>query len=416
MAKDLARVLNFMVTKLYKILVCVLVVATTCAAYGQGVPYQSSNQIALSQGDFGLTSFPSNDVSSTLILGVNDSLDSALTKLSKTQIVTAISNLTETIRVSTNDPALLYRRGVYHQLEGEPDKALKDFDTVVQFHPEYFPVFYSRGLLFYERGDFTNAILDLTELMQQIPEEIQIRKPRTYALMHRTRGNAYLRIGDWKRGIDDLTMAINTALEGDQTYYGRGCAFGQLGQKDHALADFSKAIQLNPNNSDAYSNRGNLFYEGGEIDKAIKDYNEAIRIDSSNGFYYFNRGLAFNRKHDWGKAKSDYERVIRLNPADSEACNELAWLLATCPDDSIRNGAEAVAIASKACELARWKDWNFLATLATAYAESGDFAQAVKFQKMVLSIDKLTEQERKDESQRLDLFEKKKPYRDKPEQ
>jgi tetratricopeptide (TPR) repeat protein len=90
----------------------------------------------------------------------------------------------------------------------------------------------------------------------------------------------------------------------------------------------------------------------------------------------------------------------------------LAWLLATCSEASVRDGEQAIANATKACELTEWKDWSCIGTLAAAYAEAGNFDQAVKYQKRALSMEGLSEAELAEEERRLGLFQEGTPYRD----
>ncbi len=71
---------------------------------------------------------------------------------------------------------------------------------------------------------------------------------------------------------------------------------------------------------------------------------------------------------------------------DKSALNALAWLLATCPESEIRNGPKAVAHALKACALDEWKSPELLDTLAAAYAEAGNFAEAEKWSLKSLSL------------------------------
>ena len=61
----------------------------------------------------------------------------------------------------------------------------------------------------------------------------------------------------------------------------------------------------------------------------------------------------------------------------AKTLNNLALILATSSDDSLRNGAEAVRLAERVCELTHHRDPLFIGTLASAYAEAGRFPEAV---------------------------------------
>jgi len=95
----------------------------------------------------------------------------------------------------------------------------------------------------------------------------------------------------------------------------------------------------------------------------------------------------------------------------AESLNGLAWLLATCDDPKVRNGADAVKFAEQAVEKTDRKNPMILDTLAAAYAEAGQFDQAVNAQKeaMVLLQD---EEQKKDFATRLKLYESSTPYRE----
>ena len=74
---------------------------------------------------------------------------------------------------------------------------------------------------------------------------------------------------------------------------------------------------------------------------------------------------------------AQYREALRLNPNLARALNNLAWMLAASPDDDLRNGAEAVRLAERACELTHDGEPLFIGTLAAAYAEAGRFPEAV---------------------------------------
>jgi tetratricopeptide (TPR) repeat protein len=114
------------------------------------------------------------------------------------------------------------------------------------------------------------------------------------------------------------------------------------------------------------------------------------------------------------EAVAQYQEALRLNPNLAGALNNLALILATSPDDKLRNGAEAVRLAEHACELTHYTQPFFIGTLAAAYAESGRFPEAVataeKAEQLATTdgLKKLAGNNR----QLLELYRAGKPYRE----
>jgi len=94
------------------------------------------------------------------------------------------------------------------------------------------------------------------------------------------------------------------------------------------------------------------------------------------------------------------------------ALNSLAWLLATTPNASIRDGKYAIEIATQACERSQWSYSSYIDTLAAAYAEAGDFDSAVKFEQMATARLAGHASLKADYEKRLHLFQAGNPYRE----
>jgi tetratricopeptide (TPR) repeat protein len=208
-----------------------------------------------------------------------------------------------------------------------------------------------------------------------------------------------------------LLCLLPSLAYGADDDFKRGVAALKEQDYDLAIACFSAMIRDNPKEAAAYNNRGIAYLGKEEYGRAIEDLTVAIRLDPRNAAAYNNRGVASRFKKDYGKAIRDYSEAIRLAPKYADAYTNLAWLYATCPDDKVRDGKKALQNARKACELTGWKNAGVLDKLAAACAESGQFKEAVKWQKKALEIgwdDKEEEKARK----RLKLYEADKPYRD----
>jgi tetratricopeptide (TPR) repeat protein len=92
----------------------------------------------------------------------------------------------------------------------------------------------------------------------------------------------------------------------------------------------------------------------------------------------YGKAVHATRRGDFDFALNAYMQALRHDPAFLWTANNIAWLRATCADDSqMRDGREAIRYATIACEGSEWNSWSFVDTLGAAYAEAGDFASAL---------------------------------------
>jgi tetratricopeptide (TPR) repeat protein len=258
-----------------------------------------------------------------------------------------------------------------------------------------------RGLVRRERNEYQKALEDYTAAIRLEPAD---------ALFYCERGSAELDHGDHERAVADFSEALRIDSKCTAALLGRGAC--HLARKDRykAVADFSEAIWQNRLATSAYVNRGLAWDSLDEHEKAIVDYDLAIRLDPQQAIAYCHRAQARAALERYARALADYDEAIRLDSPLALAHEGRAWLLATCPDGKIRNGKDAVASAIKACELTRWHDSRPLATLAAAFAETGDFERAVQWQSKAIAL--VTDAEAHAVAQvRLAAYREKKPLR-----
>ena len=67
-----------------------------------------------------------------------------------------------------------------------------------------------------------------------------------------------------------------------------------------------------------------------------------------------------------------------MQPENGNAASNLAWVFATCPEDSIRDGTRAAELGETALRVSGGKIPMIYKVLAAAYAENGRFADAVE--------------------------------------
>lgn len=110
---------------------------------------------------------------------------------------------------------------------------------------------------------------------------------------------------------------------------------------------------------------------------AIQSLSRALSLNPESADAHFNLGIALERDGRAGEAVEHYRSALSLRPSLPAALNNLAWIRAANAQPDLRNGAEAVSLAERACELTHHGEPLFLGTLAAAYAEAGNFSQAV---------------------------------------
>lgn len=188
----------------------------------------------------------------------------------------------------------------------------------------------------------------------------------------------------------------------------RGKVRFEKGDHDRAIADLDRSLELAPD-SEALTIRGFAWKRKGDKDRAMADFNEAIRINPKEALAWRVRGATWAGKADYQKALADYTESLRADPENPETLHHRAILLSVCTDARYRNGAQAVEDATKACELTEWKTPLFLNGLASAYAEKGDFASAIRWQTRAMELSPKDQAGRM--QARLDQLRQGKPFR-----
>ena len=156
-----------------------------------------------------------------------------------------------------------------------------------------------------------------------------------------------------------------------------GDALARKGQPDEAMVHFDQAIKLQPDYAEAYYNRGNVLFAKGKIDQAIIDFEKTLQIQPNDADAHTDLGNALLHKGALKEAIAHYNEAMSLAPEDPHSRSNLAWVLATSTDASIRDGAKAVELAQQAIALSDGRELLFFRSLAAAYAETGRFSDAI---------------------------------------
>jgi tetratricopeptide (TPR) repeat protein len=160
-------------------------------------------------------------------------------------------------------------------------------------------------------------------------------------------------------------------------YNNLGNALLSKGLPEEAIPYYNRALAIRPDYGDGHYNLGCALLKQGEVDEAIAQWQKALVIQPQDGEIYTSLGNAFFKKGMMKEAIFHYQQALEMGPQDSAARNNMAWILATSSDASIRDGAKAVDLAQRAVQLSSGRDPSFLRTLAASYAESRRFPEAI---------------------------------------
>ena len=224
-------------------------------------------------------------------------------------------------------------------------------------------------------------------------------------------------MGDYHEAIKLLTLAIEGERDSMKlalAHRFRGLSYKHLGRRDEALRDFLEVIRLQPQLDLGYYNAGVIYNLQRRYKEAIDMMTRAIQLQKdSRGLARrrSERGTAYFHLGDFKRAQADFVVALRVDRRDPDVLNNVAWFRATCPDAHFRNGKEAVELATRACTLDKWKDPDQLDTLAAAYAEMGNFAEAERYQQKAITLLSEDEALRPKFRARLEQYRAKQPVR-----
>jgi serine/threonine-protein kinase len=161
----------------------------------------------------------------------------------------------------------------------------------------------------------------------------------------------------------------------------------------------------------AYELRGTARRSLGNYAGALADFNEAISLAPGAVMPYNYRAGIHYAQENYAAAVRDHMEALKRDPRHAGTFNQLAWIWATCPDPDVRNGDRARECATRACELSEWSEPSFLDTLAAAYAECGEFEDAIKWQEKARDMVADDPEKFADYTTRLQLYQQRKPAR-----
>jgi len=199
-------------------------------------------------------------------------------------------------------------------------------------------------------------------------------------------GFTLLEMGRVGESLPPLQKAAEMQPKSAAVQYNWSSALVQTGLTDEAIQHLQEAIDIDPTYVPAYSTLGYILLQKRRAAESLNYLETALRIDPDFVSAHFNIANTLLQLGRAEEALSHLQRALAIDPKDAEARKNMAWILATCPDSRIRDGAKAVDFAERANESTNGRNPVMVVTLAAAYAEAGRFSDALKTAETALQL------------------------------
>jgi tetratricopeptide (TPR) repeat protein len=313
----------------------------------------------------------------------------------------AIVDLNAAIELDSKNPDFYEAKGVAQFLLKRYDDALESLNTAIELAPDSALLVANRARIFAIQGNHAKALDELGKALQLEPRSLPV-------LLLRAR--VYQQAKDMKHAMDDVNEVLRIRPgypEGLQVHALLSAGNGKL---DEAIGDLEELKDISPNNMELRLQLGMFYSAGKRPQQAVDTFTQILTDDSKNWMAYRGRADAQLSLGKQAEARSDYEAALDLSPDDPAILNNLAWILATSPDEALRNGQRAIELATKACKVTEYHQAHILSTLAAGYAETGDFSTAVHWSEEAVAVGQKDQQEQL--AKELQSYHEKKPWRE----
>jgi protein O-mannosyl-transferase len=252
--------------------------------------------------------------------------------------------------------------------KGQLEEALVHYTQALQFRPGLWEARVNLGNALAEQGRLDEAIAHYRGALAAQPDNARI---------HANIGHALFQQGKTEEAIPSLRRALELLPTYAPAHETLGLVLLQKGQADEAIAHFQQALQTEPEFATARTGLADAYLQAGQPDKAAAELSELLRAQPNDPAAHCHLAALLNAQGKVREAIQHYRAALQAQADSPEALNNLAWILAAAPEPGLRNGAEAVTLAERACQLTDSKQATLVGTLAAAYAQAGRFTEAV---------------------------------------
>jgi tetratricopeptide (TPR) repeat protein len=309
----------------------------------------------------------------------------------------------DTLRKDPGSPIAHNNLGTHLFGDGKLDEAKWHYEQALASWAEYAEAHNNLALVLDRNGDRRGALGHFREAIGIKPN---------YANAHANLAALLDRQGKPDEAIEHYRKAveINPALTWANCHL--GLALAKRGDDAAAESCFREVLRLRPRDTEALSALGALLTRTARAAEAIPYLRRAVGLRNEDPELHYRLAAALAATGRFREAIEQYEKAIGLRGGHLEAKRDLAWLLATCPDEELRDGAKAAWHAKVLCEASGYRNHAYLDTLAAAYAAMGKHDQAAETAQKALELARAegADEAAREYRKRLELYRAGRPY------
>jgi len=318
----------------------------------------------------------------------------------------ARADLEAAIEEDPTDAMLRQAFGLACMMSDRIDEARAAFDKAIELAPDAGGPYLQRARLEAVAGEHDKALADIDLALQRAPGDVG-------AMILRARVNQ--QAGNDADASADVEQILERDPRNEQALELRGLLAADRADYPAAIRDFRRLVGAHPDDAVLMSQLGMLYLAARQPREAVRRFTRALEIDAEHFPSIRGRSDALISIGDHERALADLERAHAVRPDDTGVLNNLAWLLATSPEESLRDGKRAVELATKACEATEWKEAHIMSTLAAGYAEQGEFEKAREYSRKAVETGDVNDEVRGQLENELASYRDEKPWRERQE-
>ncbi|WP_395737573.1 tetratricopeptide repeat protein [Prosthecobacter sp.] len=285
----------------------------------------------------------------------------------KGRIDEAISHYQRSLKFEPKNVEAMVNLGAALFAQGKAEEAVRYYEQALALQPDHSGAHNNLGTALLQLGRVQDA-------MPHFQRAIELRPQSPEA--HGNLAKCLAENQKYEEAISHYETAVKLRPDYGDAQYGLGLALSRTGRLKEAVRHYELAVECQPKRADARINLGNLLVQLGEVPAAIKHLEQAVVLEPETMLSHNSFGNALLQAGQTAAAAAEFELALKISPDNWVVLNNLAWILATSADATVRDGYKAVSLARKAVRLAGEDNPFVLRTLAAAYAEDGKFAEA----------------------------------------